>query len=259
MAIRKLIILLLSTPVTGFVPSSCSQTRSSSATLRPFRSSVLLHSKLFDEDSNDEELIGSGSNSAPSDGDALAKEFYRQLRERQQESSADKNTGGTSESLPPPAPKSSTSSSNFNDDTDRRLTEAQKRDQNAKPFSKRSVVSVASTASADNNSNQNRPRKYTGQSDSPLFGNVPPGSTREKQSPRQAMMEREFRLAGVGSGLGLGIQAVVAVFALAFYLYVGLSGGIVSGGGDDDFGGDDAIEYEQVIPVPRDTEKSVWI
>ncbi|KAL3904022.1 MAG: hypothetical protein SGARI_005117 [Bacillariaceae sp.] len=73
-------------------------------------------------------------------------------------------------------------------------------------------------------------------------------------------MEREFQLAGRGAGLGLGIQAVIAVFALIFYLYVGISGGIVSGGGaDDSFGGDDIIEYEQVIPVPRDTEPSVWI
>jgi hypothetical protein len=72
------------------------------------------------------------------------------------------------------------------------------------------------------------------------------------------MMEREFRLAGRGAGLGLGLQAGVAVFALIFYIYVGLSGGIVSADGAD-FGGDDTIEYEQVIPVPRDTERSVWL
>lgn len=134
------------------------------------------------------------------------------------------------------------------------------RNQNAKPFSKRRTVSVASS----NSNSDTAPRKYTGQSDSPLFGNVPPG-TRERTpgDPRQSMMEREFQLARRGAGLGLGVQAVFAVFVLIFYIYVGMSGGIVSGEAalNGDFGGrgDDMIEYEQVIPVPRDTEKSVWL
>ncbi|KAG7346221.1 hypothetical protein IV203_005289 [Nitzschia inconspicua] len=203
-----------------------------------------------DEDNDNEDKIissdettslsSSSSSSLPPlpEGEELAKQFYRQIRQRQ----------GQQE-------KSTTEPDNR---TAPILSEDQLRIQNAKPFSKRREMSVASSTS---NSDRNVPpsqRKYTGQSDSPLFGNVPPG-TRERSDPRRSMMEREFQLAGRGASLGLGVQAVFAVVVLTFYIYVGVSGGIVSGGGDYDFGGDDVIEYEQVIPVPRDLEKSVWL
>ena len=240
------LIPLLSTFVTAFVSRLSSRSRSAS-TLPLRKRNVFFHSKtVFDEGFN-EDLENS-------DGDALAKEFYRQLRERQ------KQEDGRDEDVK--EPKSSASTLNNDDkDTARPVSEAQKRAQNSKPFSKPRVVSMATTNEtttiSSSGGNANDQRKYTGQSDNPLFGNVPPG-TRERSSPRQAMMEREFQLAGVGSGLGLGIQAGVAIFALIFYIYVGMSGGIVSGGSAD-FGGDDTLEYEQVIPVPSDTERTVWL
>lgn len=75
------------------------------------------------------------------------------------------------------------------------------------------------------------------------------------------MMEREFQLVGRAER-GIAVQAVVAVLALVFYIYVGLSGGIVSGldAQTEDFGGDDEImPFEQVVPVQRDREASVWL
>jgi hypothetical protein len=214
---------------------------------------VRLRSKLFDEESSQEDedyLINNLNNF--DDGDALAKEFYRQLRERQPETTRQPAAGTRDDDTYDDPSKSQTDHINKDDDN-LSSSESQKRNQNAQPFSKRRVVSVASSTNGSNENN----KKYTGQqSDSPRFG-----STRERSSsssPREAMMEREFRLAGRGAGLGLGLQAGVAVFALIFYIYVGLSGGIVSADGAD-FGGDDTIEYEQVIPVPRDTERSVWL
>ncbi|KAG7365158.1 hypothetical protein IV203_038361 [Nitzschia inconspicua] len=188
--------------------------------------------------SSDETASLSSSSSPLPEGEELAKLFYRQIRQRQgqQEKSATEPDNRT-------API---------------LSEEQLRNQNAKPFSKRREMSVASSTSNSDRSVPPSQRKYTGQSDSPLFGNVPPGP-RERSDPRRSMMEREVQLAGRGASLGLGVQAVFAVVVLTFYIYVGVSGGIVSGGGDDDFGGDDVIEYEQVIPVPRDAEKSVWL
>jgi hypothetical protein len=80
-------------------------------------------------------------------------------------------------------------------------------------------------------------------------------------TPREQMFQREFDLASRGASYGLAIQAVFAALLLAFYIYVGVTGGIVTGQADDDrfFGGDDMIPIEQVIPVPKDRETSVWL
>lgn len=96
----------------------------------------------------------------------------------------------------------------------------------------------------------------------------PPGSRngrrlRETRSPREAMMEREYKLVE-GVERGLGLQAIVAVAALAFYLYVGSTGGIGGGEGAGsnvrDFGGDDsAVYFEEVMPIQRDSERTVWL
>jgi len=61
----------------------------------------------------------------------------------------------------------------------------------------------------------------------------------------------------------LAIQAGIALFMLIFYIYIGMTGGIVSG--DEavdaidtigDFGGNDSIQFEQIIPSQRDTENT---
>ncbi len=191
------------------------------------------------------------------DGEELAKNFYQEVRQREkQEEEEEDKTSRNGETAKPieTQPRSVLSE------------EEAKRLQNDKPFSRRREISVASST-RNNNQNNNSgnesfdattsKQKYTGRSNSPLFGNEPPG-TRQSISPRQEILEREFQVAGRGASLGLGLQAGIALLALLFYIYVGLSGGIVSGG-PQDYGGDDWIEFEQVIPVPRDTEKSVWL
>ncbi len=74
------------------------------------------------------------------------------------------------------------------------------------------------------------------------------------------MLEREFLLVGRAER-GIAVQAIIAVIALAFYVYIGLSGGIVSGADAQmqDFGADDEIPFEQVMPVQRDREVRVWL
>ena len=125
-----LLISLLSTFVTAFVSRLSSRSRSAS-TLPLRKRNVFFHSKtVFDEGFN-EDLENS-------DGDALAKEFYRQLRERQ------KQEDGRDEDVK--EPKSSASTLNNDDkDTARPVSEAQKRAQNSKAFSKPRVVSMATT------------------------------------------------------------------------------------------------------------------
>ena len=101
------------------------------------------------------------------------------------------------------------------------------------------------------------------------------------------MMRREYDLVSRASSDGLFLQAIIAVIALAFYAYVGLTGGIVSGGGaipDNDtseattpntmldngnrdtanslrdaYMNEDMLPPENFIPIQRDTETSVWL
>jgi len=73
------------------------------------------------------------------------------------------------------------------------------------------------------------------------------------------MMEREFQLVGRAEK-GLKYQAIFAVCVLCFYVYVGLTGGIQSGGEVTwDLGADETMIEELAIPVPRDTEASYWL
>jgi hypothetical protein len=207
-------------------------------------------------------FVNNSSNAAsPSDGQDLAKEFYRQIQQRQYDDSVTKDN---TELMPRQG-----------------LTKDQVQSQNAQPFSKPRRPVSTSTSSSNSNSSMNETRferKYTGQSDSLLFGNIPFGkrdqgssssssnNNNNYKSPTQSMMEREFELAGRGAGLGLAVQAVVVVVVLIFYIYVGLSGGIVSGDVDSSDFGDgsrDGLEYETIITapllLPPDSEKSVWL
>jgi hypothetical protein len=192
----------------------------------------------------------SSSSSFRSGGQDLAKGFYRQM----QGQNDDNITDDSSKTKPRPS-----------------LFEEQVRYQNSQPFSQRRLISTSSSSSSTNSMNGRfSKRKYTGQSDS-LLNEIVPLGTREQRTninsvQRQSMMEREYQLAGRGAGVGLALQAIVAVFALIFYIYVGWSGGIVSGdvdrtnfgGSSDD--GDTMYYYEQVVtPVPRDSETSVWL
>ena len=73
-------------------------------------------------------------------------------------------------------------------------------------------------------------------------------------------MEREYELVGRAEQ-GIVVQAAAAVAALIFYIYVGMSGGIVSGDEAmmESFGADDEIPFEQLMPIPSDREVSVWL
>ena len=72
-------------------------------------------------------------------------------------------------------------------------------------------------------------------------------------------MEREYRLVERAER-NLLVQGGFAALALAFYIYIGLSGGINrSEESLNDFGGDDLIPFEQVAPIQRDKESSVWL
>lgn len=283
------------------IPSSAFQTPTRSlyrSSLTPlsdsrthsFRGSCL-YSKLFgpeDDDYFDDGIgdltDGGTSNNAGDDagatsgGDTLSRDFYELMRQREAGNAPTVSTSSSSSSNSPQN-GSSRDGSNFGSAipptsspakpsvVKRPLPDDESRYRDQPAFSKRREVSVVSSNTGKGPSD-GRDIKYTGRSDG-YFGNRSAnnananGTTgdRSGRTPRDDMMEREFQLAGRGSGASLGLQAAVAVAALVFYIYVGLSGGIVSGEAavNADFGGDDMIPYEQVMPVPRDSEPTVWI
>jgi len=127
-------------------------------------------------------------------------------------------------------------------------------------------------------SKQTSQKKFTGRTNndfdrsnqySNYFGSSStPSSNNNNNSVRGEMMRNEFNLVSRVTGpTGLAIQAGIALFMLLFYIYIGMTGGI--GSGDEaanaidaigDFGGDNnSIQFEQIIPVQRDTENSVFL
>lgn len=288
------VAVILSVEVTAFKPPRL-QHRSSF--YHPSSNSVshcfpmsALYSKFFgpDEDFYDDGIgdltNGLFDNSGDDEGGSyggndLARDFYKQLRQRGADS-ADTSTledtedttlfrnrpGRNNDDAPNDVSPVESSKSSQRIPSSTTLPEDEARYRNQQPFSKRKETSVASSGRSNGPPSQGGVRKYTGQSESGLGrpsskDRSNDGSVRPGRSSRQAMMEREFELAGRGSGGNLGLQAAVTVVALIFYIYVGLSGGIVTGqdAANVDFGGDDMIPFEQVIPVPRDSEPSIWI
>jgi hypothetical protein len=177
------------------------------------------------------------------DGEALAKEFFRQQREREQ-TKLDASFG---ESV-------SQTQSNNNDATTMPI------DKSRGLFDE--PAGYAGQRNLD--SNDGPRKKFTGRREDSSTGTPQVFSSRssvgQARSPREVMMEREYELVGRAER-NLGLQAIFAVLALAFYIYIGATGGIVSDDAalSDDFGGDDTIFFEEIMPVQRDSETSVWL
>jgi hypothetical protein len=204
-----------------------------------------LQSKLFgpedDGDFDNDDIGGMDPYGSESGGENLAKNFYEELRKREEglaSESASKEESSSSSSTFPTVIGSSSSIATEN---------------------------VESSSSSESTSTAPLPKKkFTGMQESFYAAprpSAPSSRGGQSRTPREQMMEREYQLVGRAER-NIGVQAVIVVLALAFYIYVGLSGGIVSGADAqmEDFGGDDEImPFEQVMPVQRDREVSVWL
>lgn len=207
----------------------------------------ILRSKLFgpedgfnkndddDDDDDDDDISRINPNGLESaGGEAMAQNFFKELRKREQ---GQENESSTT--------------------TDEKI-----RSRSAFPGTSESSESSSTPPSE---SSPLPKKKFTGMQESfyaqQRLSSTSTSSGGQARTPREMMMEREFQLVGRAER-GIAVQAVVAVLALVFYIYVGLSGGIVSGldAQTEDFGGDDEImPFEQVVPVQRDREASVWL
>ena len=178
---------------------------------------------------------------ASADGEALAKAFYEQLRAR------DDNDDDDGEKRPV-IPTG-------------RLSEGEARYVNRQAFSRRQEIVAGKEISPT------AARKFTGQPNADETPSAGLFSGRgasvysiPANSPRQRMVENEFSLVGRNER-SLLIQIAATLALLTFAIYIGMTGGISS----NDWSSvpdsiDTSIEgMEGVLPVPTDTETSVWL
>jgi hypothetical protein len=189
---------------------------------------TVVQSKLFGDEAYDDEFIGEDRKSVE-EGQTLAKSFYEELRKRNngQEASGIESTVDNSNSQQNP----------------RRLIEDSE-----------DVTEKESQQTKFTGSSSPTPEKFM--SSSSRMTTKGPGV----RTPREIMMEQEYQLVGRAEK-GLAIQGVFAALLLAFYIYVGLSGGISNRSEESlrDFGGDDMLPFEQLAPLQTDKETSVWL
>jgi len=185
----------------------------------PHRSLLWLTESDFDD-------FSSVGDATSADGQALANQFYQQLREREQSV---------------------------------KLSEEEARSMNREAFDRRREVVAGKDVSP-------MARKFTGRGvDMPSSAGLFSGRGASVYSvpsstPRRRMMQNELDLASRAERTLL-IQIIATLSLLSFAVYVGWTGGITS----NDWSSvadslDSSIEgIEAVLPVPTDTETSVWL
>ena len=245
--LRSILILSLSVP--GFsLQSNKIKLNVNLSALR--RTALDLSSPLFGEDANEEEYFGESSERSMKDGKDMANLFYREMQRR---------SDGSSDSEVKGSPKDAVSSS----------TPSQSQAPSTEDLRRLIAATDTSTDKEKTNtsSKQSSDIKFTGQNSMPppqpfsrspreafLSGNTNNGP----KTPREVMMEREYKLVERAER-NIGIQAVFAILALAFNIYIGLTGGITSRPEGPDFGADEMVPFEQMIPTQRDRENTVWL
>lgn len=154
------------------------------------------------------------------EGEALAKKFYEQMRKREEQQSTGPTTASTTNETP--------------------------------PISSQETMQLPPKKTKFTG----KPSDFAGREGGLYSSSSVPGEG--PQTPRQQMMQREFDLVNRAEK-GLAYQAIFAVCVLIFYIYVGATGGIQSGGDDVDLGADDTVIDEIILPQQRDTEASYWL
>lgn len=225
-----------------------SKSLSSSSISRGLSHGPILFSKLFGPEGDfEDEMESIGDPYTSSGGDDLARDFYNELQKRKKQT----------------LNSSSEATIMSQDEIIARIQNAAAPTTTSKPQAVDSQRQGEETPTSSSNplSAPLPKKKYTGQGSFYAQNPSPPGARgAQGRTPREMMMEREYQLVGRAEQ-GIAVQAVIAILALAFYFYVGLSGGIATGRDAQlgDFGADDEIPFEQLMPVQRDREVSVWL
>jgi hypothetical protein len=220
-----------------------------------FRSTTSARSSMNSKPEEYDDGIGDNPNpKTNSDGEDLASEFYKILQKRKDidvslgaddnRSSLNKAAKDTPIDLGDSKSPSSMSPSSFG----RRETS--------------SLFETNDDYDGEENKSPTPKVKFTGR---PMDGNDYFGGSYNvdtNNNVREEMMRKEYQLvSGSTSKQAFIFQVGLVLSMLTFFIYIGLTGGIVTGeeATQMDFGGDDMIQFEQIIPIPRDSNDSVWI
>ena len=197
--------------------------------------------QLQNKDNSDLDGIGSQSDD---DGSALAKEFYQQLKKRQDKSYETDNKNELFDIYTTPdAPSGSIPSEEM-------LNERDARDLNRQAFSRRREVVGGVDVPT---------KKFTGQQSAGFFsGNGPSVYSVPVDRSKQRMQQNEFNVASRGEQ-SIYIQGGIAILMLCFFLYVGFTGGIEANSSIDAIDPTSLEGMDLMLPVPTDTEASVWL
>lgn len=208
--------------------------RSSNVSSR--RQNSVLQSKLFGDEAVFDDESGRDVEKSRKEGEDLAKNFYKEMKKREAQ---DEDKSAIS--------KASTSLEKGRSDTldPRQLLEEDKKSE---------IDATSPGTKFTGKSSQPSPERFMSNSGRSITAG--PGV----RTPREVMMEREYQLVGRAEK-GLVVQGIFAVIALTFYIYVGISGGITNRSQEslENFGGDDMLPFEQLVPLQTDRETSVWL
>ena len=223
-----------------------------------FRSTTSARSSMNSKPEEYDDGIGDiiPNSKTNSDGEDLAAEFYKNLQQRNR-NDIDVGLG---------ADDNRSSSNEASKDTPIDLGGSKfPASMSPSSFRGRETSSLFETNdiydNGDNNKSPTPKIKFTGrQMDGNDYFGRSSGDT--NSNVRNEMMRREYELvSGSTSKQAFIFQVGLALSMLTFFIYIGLTGGIVTGeeATQMDFGGDDMIQFENIIPVPRDSDNSVWI
>jgi hypothetical protein len=194
------------------------------------RSRILfLHSKPFGDDPAFDDEIGKDIVESRKGGEDLAKDFFKEMKKREQKEESE------SSSMPTSSPSLENQRNTMK--MPQLIEEGEK----------------APGTKFTGRSSQPSPERFMSSGRQTTAG---PGT----RTPKEIMMEREYELVG-NAEKGLAFQAAFAVLALTFYIYIGISGGITNRSQEslENFGGDDMLPFEQLVPLQKDRESSVWL
>lgn len=260
-----LLILLIHVPTNNAftIPSteSCKQTHRSGVTglcmnkkrqYDDFGSVPIGDDGQMSSNSNDDNGSNSSGGDNSSDGMGLAKDFYKQLKQREQQG---QNTDNDNVAVVP-------------DTVDYRVDDSGMTPQEARAQNRQSSFFSGSPREViigkDGVPQQVTPtRKFTGQQGGPsLFAASARSTSSSSTSSELNDPDDVMRMMGSNNpwlmrpGQALAAQAVLVAIMFVVFVYVGMTGGI---GSYDNSVVLDGMDDMTLLPEPSDTEVSVWL
>jgi hypothetical protein len=234
-----------------------------------------ISSRKYNDNNNDDNDNDASSSSS---GDDLVGEFYKEIDRRENQFDYVGDKLKEEEEAAAALKKEKKDDTTFSDPLSTFLSPSSLFDDNGEE--KNSLTSKSSnkpkqkfTGKTNNIVSSRNTNNYFGGQGGGSFSSSNSGNTNtntnnnnsnnNSNGVREEMMRNEFNLVSAATGkTSFIIQVGITLSMLIFFIYIGLSGGIVTGDDVEAIRGsgvDDMIQFDQIIPIPTDTEASVWL